>query len=79
MLDSTSSLVITRIKPSEDGNLIVRVFNPTKKSASTNLITKSIDRTEFYLSNGDEEEIEQINNRITLDPFELVTLKLRTK
>jgi len=78
-LDSISSIVITTIKPSKDGNLIIRIFNPTEKKNSTNLITKNVDRTEFYISNGDEEEIKQISDKVNLDPFEVVTLKLKTK
>lgn len=75
-LDPITSLVITTIKPSEDGNLIVRIFNPTDKTDSTEIIRKDTNKAKFYLGNGDEEEKEQIENIIILNPFEVVTLKI---
>ena len=77
-LDSTSSLVITMMKPSEDGNLMVRIFNPTDKTDSSN-IRVGTNEYLLYLSSGDEEEKEQIGNKITLNPFEVVTLKIKEK
>lgn len=78
-LDPNSSIVITAIRPSEDGNLIVRIFNPSDKTDSTDILAKDINNVELYLSNGDEEEKGRIENKISLSPFEVVTLKIKYK
>jgi len=79
-LDSASSLVVTMIKPSKDKNgLIVRIFNPTDKTGTSYISREGMTKSLFLLSNGDEEEKEQIENKITLNPFAAVTLKIREK
>jgi alpha-mannosidase len=79
-LDSTSSLVVTMLKPSKDkNNLMVRIFNPTDKTGSSYIRWEGMNKPLFFLSNGDEEEKEQIENKIALSPFEAVTLKIREK
>jgi alpha-mannosidase len=79
-LDSATSLVVTTMKPSEDKNsLIIRIFNPTDKTNSSYLSWVGMNKPVFFLSSGDEEEKEEIGNKITLNPFEAVTLKIREK
>ena len=76
-LDSTSSLVITAVYASKDGRgVMVRIFNPTEKTGFSGLEFKNNTNIKCYLSNGDEEEIKKINDKITLSPFEVSTLKI---
>ena len=58
-------------------NLIIRIFNPTNKSSSSILKWDGIKMPRIFLSNGDEEELQQIRNKIQLDPFEVITLKIK--
>ncbi|MBI1938289.1 MAG: hypothetical protein HYS25_09190 [Ignavibacteriales bacterium] len=77
-LDSTSTLVITLIKPAKDGSgLIARIFNPTDKTSSSRLLWKRNSNARFFISNGDEDEIKQTAGKITLNTFEVMTLKIK--
>jgi hypothetical protein len=79
-LDSTSSLVITVIRPAKNGkDLIARIFNPSDKTGSSQINWKGNGKSLFFLSNGDEEEKELIENKITLAPFEVITIKICEK
>ncbi len=77
-LDSASSLVVTMIYPARDGyGLMVRIFNPTEKESSSDINFERNKTAQIYLSNGDEEEIQKISDKISLDPFEVITLKIK--
>ena len=79
-LDSSSSLVITLIRPSKDNkDLMVRIFNPTKKTSSSLLSWTGDTNPNYFLSNGDEEEVKEISNKIELSPFEVITIKIKEK
>ncbi len=77
-LDPSSSLVITIIEAARDGkSLIVRIFNPTKKTSESKLNWLGKGTPQIFLSNGDEEELHKIKDRVKLGPFEVQTLKIK--
>jgi len=76
--DPASSLVITMLKPANDGNLMMRIFNPADKPVSSGLSFEP-DDVSVFLSNGDESEQNEINNSVNLNPFEVITVKIKRK
>ncbi len=77
-LDSACSLVITMQYPAKYGEgLMVRIFNPTNKPASSHLIWKKDTKPQYFLSNGDEEERKEISSDIELSPFEVMNVKIK--
>ncbi|MEJ2617155.1 MAG: glycoside hydrolase family 38 C-terminal domain-containing protein, partial [Ignavibacteriaceae bacterium] len=79
-LDPASSIVISVIYPSRDGTgTIIRVFNPTDKSSSSHITWLRNSNVKFFLSDGDEEEKQGINDNIKLGPFEVMTIKIKER
>lgn len=79
-LDPASSIVISILYPSRDSTgIMLRIFNPTEKTSSTHLTWMRKTKVTFYLSSGDEEEIREIGNDIKLDPFEVMTIKIKER
>ncbi len=58
---------------------MVRIFNPTKKTSSSLLSWTGNTTPNYFLSNGDEEEVKEISNKIELSPFEVITIKIKEK
>jgi len=76
-LDAASSLVITTIKPTFDKNgFMIRIFNPTDKSSSSKMRLQGKSTAKVFISNGDEEELEQVKDQIQIKPFEVITFKV---
>lgn len=76
-LNSASSIVITSLRPAMDQNgYIIRLYNPTDKASST-ILSPGNKKADIFLSNGDEEEIQKLKNKIELAPFEVITLKIK--
>ncbi len=79
-LDPASSVVLSVLYPSRDGkSIMMRIFNPTKKASTSGLIWKRNTVPEFFLSSGDEDEKQRINNTVRLDPFQVETIKITEK
>jgi alpha-mannosidase len=75
-LDENSSVVLTSLKPSWDGKgFIARLYNPANRGTTTT-VKSGKNHSVIYLSNGDEKETKQINNKIVLAPFEVKTVKI---
>lgn len=78
-LDENAKVVITSLKPSRDGKgMMVRFYNPTPKVNETN-VNLNNKKSVLCLSSGDENEIKIIENKITLFPFEVKTIKIITQ
>ena len=56
---------------------MVRIYNPTDKASSSHLTWKRNSTPQFFLSSGDEEEKQELSNEINLDPFEVMTIKIK--
>jgi alpha-mannosidase len=79
-LDQGSSLVISIMYPSRDGTgTMLRIFNPADKADSSHLTWMRKTKPTYFLSNGDEEEIRKIGDDIKLDPFEVMTIKIKER
>lgn len=78
-LDENAKIVVTSLKPSNDGKgYIVRLYNPTDEKC-TNTIKYANTIEKVFISNGDEEEMKISSLKIELAPFEVVTLKILAK
>jgi hypothetical protein len=76
-LDKNSKIVSTIYRPSRDGkSFMLRLFNPTNKTSTTVIKLNKLLEYKLFLSNGDEDEISEIKNRIELKPFEVMTIKI---
>ncbi|RJP63864.1 MAG: hypothetical protein C4539_15395 [Ignavibacteriales bacterium] len=76
--DENSSLVVTNVKPTYTKNgYIIRIFNPTDKTSSSGFSYKGTTEAKVFLSNGDEEELQEIQNQIQLKAFEVITIKVK--
>lgn len=73
ILDDKTEIVITSMRPATDKkSILVRLYNPTKNICESTMHTNK----KLFLSDGDEEEIYELKNNITLKPFEVVSLKI---
>jgi alpha-mannosidase len=69
------NVFITRLKPTRtEKGLILRLYNPTDKpqAATLNFVQK-VDQV--YFSNPLEERLEKTANKITIAPFDFITLR----
>ncbi len=79
-LDPSSSIVISVIYPSRDGTgTMLRIFNPTDKQSSSYLTWLRSSKVKLFLSDGDEDNKQEISNNIKLDPFEVMTIKIKER
>jgi hypothetical protein len=71
LLDNNTQIVITSIKKTGIDNYLVRFYNPTNKVSDTNINW----RGKIFLSSGDEEKNNEVKNKLSLKPFDAVSLK----
>ncbi len=77
-LNGNSKIVSTIFKPARYGNaFLLRVYNPTNIISTTGIELKNKSEYKLYLSNGDEDEISKITDKIELKPFEVKTIKIK--
>jgi alpha-mannosidase len=72
-----ASVIVTALKPSEDGkSLVVRLFNTGGKLEQARLTLAEPVRKHLWLSNFAEENISKTNGLIELAPYQIVALKV---
>lgn len=78
-LKDDTSIIITSIKKSRDGKAVmIRFFNPSGKTAATEISWGKIKPAQIYISSPREERGAAAGNSVSLDPHEIKTIRVET-
>ncbi|MEZ4947538.1 MAG: glycoside hydrolase family 38 C-terminal domain-containing protein [Cyclobacteriaceae bacterium] len=79
-LQDGANVLITSLKQSRDGKAVmIRFFNPTDDPGKATLAWKALTPPSMYTSSPREEQGTVANNFITLDPWEVKTIRVELK
>jgi alpha-mannosidase len=76
-LEENSKVVLSSFKPTRTGkSFMLRLYNPTNEASSTVVKLNGKLKYKLYLSNGDEDRLSEITNKVELKSFEVKTIMI---